>query len=85
MLHTGQLGRDPTTLRELINVHRSADELNRALIQENKLYLLDMSPAARTRAYEWLKTQGVTVKGYDPLASAKARREALKTLQEYYN
>ncbi|MCP4455240.1 MAG: hypothetical protein GY809_27585, partial [Planctomycetes bacterium] len=85
MLHAGQLGRDPTTLRELISVHHSVAELNKTLIQENKLYLLDMSPAARTRAFEWLKTQGVTAKSYDPLASAKARREALKALQEFYD
>ncbi len=85
LLHAGQMGRDPTTLRELINVHRSVAALNKTLIQENKLYLLDMSPAARTRAYEWLKVQGVTVEGYDPLASAKARREAMKTLQGYHH
>jgi len=85
ILHTGQLGRDLTTLSELLDMHTSVAELQQALIKENRLYLLDMSPAARTRAYEWLKTQGETLSGYDPLASAKDRRKALESTQEYYD
>ncbi|NQV33531.1 MAG: hypothetical protein HQ515_12640 [Phycisphaeraceae bacterium] len=85
ILHTGQLGRDLTTLRELIDINDSVDALQQALIKENRLYLLDMSPAARTRAYEWLKTQGEALSGYDPLASAQERRKALESTQEYYD
>ena len=85
MLHAGQLGRDPTTLRELIGSHNSVPEFQKALIKENRLYLLDMSPAARSRAFEWLNTKGETINGYAPLASAKERRKALNATQEYYD
>ncbi len=77
-LHTGQVGRDPTTLKELINTSTGLDDFQRRLVTENTIYLDDMSPAARVRAFEWLKIQEQAPAGFDPLASLSQRRAALK-------
>lgn len=77
-LHTGQVGRDPTTLKELINTSTGLDDFQRRLVTENIIYLDDMSPAARMRAFEWLKTKEQAPADFDPLASLSERRAALK-------
>jgi len=53
------------------------------LLLENFIYLEDISPAARTRAFEWLAARDQAPQGYDPLASLKERRNVLnRILQE---
>jgi hypothetical protein len=70
------------TLREQVAESRDLADLERRLINENRISLEDMSPAARTRAYEWLRQRELAPAGYDPLASAKERRVALDKVSE---
>ena len=83
MRHTGEVGRHPAVLKEMVADAASSEDLEQRLLLENFIYLEDISPAARTRAYEWLKTKARAPTGYDPLASFKERRSILnQVLQE---
>lgn len=58
-------------------------DLRQRLLLENSIYLEDISPAARARAFDWLAVQGQAPQGYDPLASLAERRRVLnQILQE---
>ena len=75
--HAGEVGRHPDALADAANaVGNRADLLSR-LIGENYIALEDSAPAARVRAYDWLKAQGRAPAGFDPLASAHDRRAAI--------
>ncbi len=83
MRHAGEVGRHPAVLKEMVADATSGADLEQRLLLENFIYLEDISPAARTRAFEWLATKGRAPKGYDPLASLKDRRSVLnQVLQE---
>lgn len=83
MRYTGEVGRHPAVLKEMVADATSGEDLEQRLFLENFIYLEDISPAARTRAFEWLATKGRAPKGYDPLASLKERRSILnQVLQE---
>jgi hypothetical protein len=66
----------------MVSDANSVADLNQRLLQENAIYLEDISPAARTRAFEWLTTKGQAPKGYDPLATLKERRAVLNRFQQ---
>ena len=85
ILHTGQVGRDTTLLGDLLTQSTDLNALRRRLIRENAIFLEDMSPAARSRALEWLATQGKAPAGFDPLAPAKQRRAALAAATGLYD
>ncbi len=81
--HTGEVGRHPSVLEEMISDAISIKDLEQRLLLENSIYLEDISPAARVRAFEWLVAKGQAPEGYDPLASLKERRSVLnRILQE---
>ncbi len=81
--YTGEVGRHPPVLKEMVSGAIDIVDLEQRLLQENFIYLEDVSPAARTRAFEWLATKGRAPEGYDPLASLKERRSVLnRVLQE---
>lgn len=83
MRHTGAVGRHPAVLKEMVADATSSEDMEQRLLLENFIYLEDISPAARTRAFEWLATKDRAPKGYDPLASLKERRTILnQVLQE---
>jgi hypothetical protein len=75
--HAGQLGRDLVALQELVATARSREALEDLLVREHQLYLEDISPAARNRAFEWLRARGKAPLDFDPLASARERRAVL--------
>jgi hypothetical protein len=83
--HTGQLGHQLHNLRDQLNASRNLADFQQRLIHENRITLEDISPAARTRAFEWLRARGEAPAGYDPLASAMQRREALQQYQAENN
>jgi hypothetical protein len=76
-LHLGEPGRHAAALDEVMQQATSRDDLDRRLIAENYIYLEDSSPAARVRAFDWLKAHQQAPAGFDPLASPKQRRLAL--------
>jgi hypothetical protein len=75
--HAGDVARRPDALLELIASVNGTDELNARLVAENYIALEDSSPAARVRAFDWLKAIGREPRGYDPLADARSRRAAI--------
>lgn len=80
--HAGQLGRQLATLREQLAESPDLSGLERRLVRENRIALEDMSPAARSRAYDWLARRDQAPVGYDPLASMQERRAALQAALE---
>jgi hypothetical protein len=76
--HTGEVGRHPSALAELLKGLTSRQELDNRLLAQNMIFLEDNSPASRVRAYDWLNARHLAPAGYDPLAAGKARREALE-------
>ncbi len=80
--HAGELGRHTSDLEDAVNQSRALTEFRERLLQENRLFLEDFSPAARIRAFDWLAVRGSAPRGYDPLASLKERRAALEKAYE---
>jgi hypothetical protein len=80
--HAGQMSQQLPTLREQLAEARDLADLNARLRHENLISLEDMSPAARTRAYDWLQQRGFAPTGFDPLASAKQRRAVLDRMND---
>ncbi len=85
ILHTGQVGRDTALLAELLSQSTDLQDLHRRLIRENAIFLEDMSPAARSRALEWLAAERKAPAGFDPLSPAKQRRAALEAATGLYD
>jgi hypothetical protein len=79
----GEAGRDESVLEEIIEKSPSLEEFEEQLGEINFLYLEDQSPAARTRAFDWLVLKDRAPQGYDPLAPLMERRKALaESLEE---
>ena len=76
-VHGGEVGRHADAMADAAKNVGSAADLKARLIGENTIALEDNSPAARVRAFDWLKGQGRAPQGYDPLADAHARRAAI--------
>lgn len=77
----GEPGHYPGFLRSLLGLPDIA-AFHRRLVEENRVFLDDRSPAARARAVRWLRAQGDALEGYDPFADRKARRAVLRAMQE---
>lgn len=80
--HAGELGRHPSDLDDAVMQSRALEEFRERVLQENRLFLEDFSPAARIRAFDWLAAQSRAPAGYDPMASLKERRAALEKAYE---
>lgn len=78
----GQAGYELDVLQSLADKSTSSSDLYNHLVAEHLIYLEDNSAAARVRAFDWLRARGAAPPGYDPLASNRARREALDKMQE---
>ena len=76
-LHAGEAGRHASSLEDITRHLTSRMDLENHLTAENLVFLTDASPAARVRAYDWLKSRGRAPEGYDPLGPPRQRREAL--------
>jgi hypothetical protein len=74
----GEAGRHPASLDEINRKLATRAELDSRLIAENTIYLDDSSPAARVRAFDWLKSHGKAPASFDPLGSPRQRRDALQ-------
>ena len=80
--HTGQLGRYPDLVMESVGASTGLADHRRRVQAENAIFLEDADPAARVRAFDWLKAQGLAPEGYDPLAAPAERRAALARAAE---
>lgn len=76
-VHGGEVGRHADAMADAAKSVGSAADLKARLVGENTIALEDNAPAARVRAFDWLKGQGRAPEGYDPLADARARRAAI--------
>ena len=82
LVHTGQLGRYPDLVEEVAATSPGLAQFDERVVAENRIFLEDAHPAARVRAFEWLRTRGVAPAGFDPLASRTERRAALAAAAE---
>ncbi len=75
--HAGQAGRSAASLEEVLRNLAGRADLKQRLVAENTIYLEDAEPAARVRAYDWLRAHDAAPTDYDPLGPARERRRAL--------
>ncbi len=75
---TGELGRSPASLIDVVLKAKSLDEFHAAIAAENRILLEDSHPATRVRAFDWLAARGLAPASYDPLASDDERDAALE-------
>lgn len=78
ILHTGQVGRYPSLVLELLAPGGDRAAFERACVEENQMLLRDSDPGARLRAFDWLRERGLEPPGFDPLGTGGARRAALE-------
>lgn len=74
----GEAGAFPGTLADVLATRRGLAELESWLVEENRAFLLERSPAARVRAFDWLAARGLAPQGFDPLAGEAERRASLE-------
>ena len=77
--HFGALGTDPLGLEGVLGAATDFASLWSAVQHENLLSLGDHRIAVRVRAQDWLVAHDAAVRGYDPMGTAAARREALRS------
>lgn len=82
MRQAGELGRYPDLVLETVDASSDQADARRRFLAENRIFLEDSHPAARVRAFDWLRSQRAEPAGYDPLGSLAERREALARLEE---
>lgn len=80
--HAGEAGRNSASLEQLLGRTVSRKDLENRLLAENYIFLEDISPSARVRAYDWLNAIGKAPAGYDPLGPVEQRRRALEAAIE---
>jgi len=73
----GAVGRDASTLQEVLQAATDTEDLLQRLRAENLDILRESDPTARVYAFEWLRARGAAPDGFDPLGDATARRHAL--------
>jgi hypothetical protein len=76
---TGELGRSPASLLDVVVKAKSLEEFHAAVATENRILLEDSHPATRVRAFDWLAARGLAPANFDPLASDDERDAALET------
>ena len=74
----GEAGRSPAAMEQILANLSTRKDFENRLIAENFIALEDSSPAARVRAYDWLKAHARQPAGYDPLGEAHQRSAAIE-------
>lgn len=77
LVHAGALARFPDLLLDAVRESEGSTALDHHLEEENRNFLEDGDPAARLRAFEWLRARGAALGNFDPLAPLAERRAAL--------
>lgn len=78
--HAGEVGRYPGLLSDVLVESGDEEKLDLRLRAENRVFLEDRDPAARVRAFDWLRARAVELGDYDPFLSRDERRAALAEL-----
>lgn len=76
--HAGQAAQNAAGVAEMLAGSKDRRDFESRLVAENLVYLEDSSPAARVRAFDWLRSRGQAPPGFDPLAPPRERRAALE-------
>ncbi|MBL8863091.1 MAG: hypothetical protein JNK02_13935 [Planctomycetes bacterium] len=74
----GEAARFPGAIEDLLRGVQDVAALVQRLAAENRILLEDASPAARARAFDWLRARGLAPEGYDPFGTLHERRAALQ-------
>lgn len=74
----GAVADDAGTLRQLLASSTDCEAFATALRHENLAALADRTPAVRVAAHDWLLQHGGSVRGFEPLAPASQRKQALR-------
>lgn len=74
----GEVGLDPASVVQLATASTTRQDFETRLQAEHVLFLEDTSPAARVRAFDWMKSRGLAPADYDPLGSRSERRAAVE-------
>lgn len=82
ILHAGQVARNPSAVVEIFTVATTLSELPSVLAEANFIGLRHSRASARARAFDWLSRKELAPAGFDPLASATERRQALRAALE---
>jgi hypothetical protein len=80
--HAGESARYPDEIEQLVSSSRDLASLHDHFVADNRHALEDIRPASRVRAFDWLTTQGLAPKDYDPLGPAAERHAALLRADE---
>jgi hypothetical protein len=80
--HTGQAAMNSGSVAEILGKVKTREEFEARVVSENLIYLEDTSPAARSRACEWLAQRGKAPPGYEPLAPLREREAALEKVYD---
>jgi hypothetical protein len=76
----GEVGRDASAVADLAAASPSRTDFDTRVRAENVIRLDDASPASRVRAFDWMARREAAdaLKGYDPMAPAAQRRNAIE-------
>jgi len=75
---TGEVGRSSGGLAGAVAESADLPGFQARLIEDNWISLEDAQPAARVRAFDWLRQRGKAPASFDPLGTREARRESLQ-------
>ncbi len=81
LVHAGALARFPDLLLDAVRESDALADLDRHFEEEHRNFLADADPAARLRAFEWLRARGAELGTFDPLAPLTERRAALDAVR----
>lgn len=80
--HAGEAGHFASTLLDAARGSKNLESFRARLVEENRLFLTDRNPAARSRALRYLQGLGLAPANYEPLATRDERRAALQADRE---
>ncbi len=78
LAHAGEAGRSSGGLQSAVAESADLTRFAERLVDDNWISLVDAQPAARVRAFDWLRKRGKAPAGFDPLGTREERRAGLQ-------
>ncbi len=78
LAHAGEVGRSSGGLQSAVAECADLAQFAARLVEDNRISLLDAQPAARVRAFDWLRKRGKAPANFDPLGTREERRASLQ-------